>query len=136
MKFEGRARIATSLDVTPLIDVVFLLLVFFLLTSTYIRPAGIDLDIPVSGSAEAIEDESVVVSVDGAGALYVDGEPCAPDALVERLRGRLAAAAGTRVVLQAGRDARLETLLAVMDRIRASGAAELAIAAEPARESP
>ena len=62
MEFEGRARIRTQLDVTPLIDVVFLLLIFFLLTSTYITRESIELNLPSSDTAVARDDAPVVVT--------------------------------------------------------------------------
>ena len=64
MEFEGRARIRTQLDVTPLIDVVFLLLIFFLLTSTYITRESIELSLPASDTAVTREETPLIVALD------------------------------------------------------------------------
>jgi len=74
MGFERRRRASTILNLTPLIDIVFLLLVFFMLTSHFIEDQAIDVDLPKAKNGnEAIEREYVEVVVNSNGELLVDG---------------------------------------------------------------
>ncbi len=67
MEFEGRSRIHAHLDIAPLIDIVFLLLVFFMLTSTFMVPEAIELELPESSSASARETTPITVVLDRTG---------------------------------------------------------------------
>jgi biopolymer transport protein ExbD len=128
MEFEGRARIGTQLDVTPLIDVVFLLLIFFLLTSTYIAPEALELSLPTSGTASPSENLPVVVSVDRHERLRIGEREVTLEQLEAMLSTELLNRERKAVTLKADSTAQLQPLLDVIDRIRAAGAAELSLA--------
>ena len=73
MQFEGRRRISHVPNLTPLIDIVFLLLVFFMLTSHFVREDTIVVDLPVADSGESIEDdEQLEVVIDAQGRIIVN----------------------------------------------------------------
>jgi biopolymer transport protein ExbD len=131
MEFEGRARIRTQLDVTPLIDVVFLLLIFFLLTSTYITRESIELNLPSSDTAAAAEDAPVVVGLDRENRLYIGDETVSAAELEARLARSLSGRSRKAVTLKADRSVELQSLLDVIDRIRSAGATELSLATGP-----
>ena len=131
MEFEGRARIRTQLDVTPLIDVVFLLLIFFLLTSTYITRESIELSLPTSGTAVAREDLPVVVSLDREDRIRVGERVVTAAELEAVLAQSLSGRTRKAVSLKADRSAELQRLLEVIDRIRSAGAVELSLATSP-----
>jgi biopolymer transport protein ExbD len=131
MEFEGRARIRTQLDVTPLIDVVFLLLIFFLLTSTFITPEAIELSLPTSGTGTPSRTLPVVVSLDRYDELRVGERQVTLQQLEAVLSQSLSNRERKAVTLKADSTAELQRLLQVMDRIRAAGAAELSLATRP-----
>lgn len=136
MQFERRARIGTRLDIAPLVDVVFLLLLFFLLTSSYVVHGALDITLPASTTSEALADQALVVTVAADGSVRIEGEAIAADELAAAV-GRLLARRSTRsVVLQADAAARVQRLVTVLDALREAGAGELALTTVPGAPPP
>ena len=128
MGFERRRRASSVLNLTPLIDIVFLLLVFFMLTSHFIEDQAIDIDLPKAlKGTEAIEKEFVEVIVDSNGKLLVDGREVQLKFLEETLRGALHAPETRFVRLRGDHEARLGLAVSVIDAARAAGAESLDI---------
>ena len=128
MEFEGRARIHSHLDIAPLIDVVFLLLVFFMLTSTFLVPEAIELELPESASAGTTEVTPITVSLDGRGRLALNGEPVEPENLRPALAALLEQHPDSAITLKSDAHTELQPLLRVMDEIRAAGGASIGLA--------
>ncbi len=131
MEFEGRSRIRAHLDIAPLIDIVFLLLVFFMLTSTFLIPEAIELELPESGSAASAPVSSITVAIDARGEISLNGEPLPLEALRGALEPLIEAAPESPVILKGDARARLQPLLKVMDEIRAAGGEAVALATRP-----
>ena len=128
MGFERRRRASSVLNLTPLIDIGFLLLVFFMLTSHFIEDQAIDVDLPKAKNGnEAIEREYVEVVVNSNGELLVDGREVQLEHLEETLRGALHAPETRFVRLRGDHDARLGLAVSVIDAVRAAGAESLDI---------
>ncbi len=128
MGFERRRRASSVLNLTPLIDIVFLLLVFFMLTSHFIEDQAIDVDLPKAKNGnEAIEREYVEVVVNSNGELLVDGKEVQLEHLEETLRGALHAPETRFVRLRGDHEARLGLAVSVIDAARAAGAESLDI---------
>ncbi len=121
MKFHRRRKVETLFNIAPLVDCVFLLLIFFLLTSSFIEEAGIKIDLPESARAAAIEERGIIISLSEGGSLLVNGQPTT----IEELRAAVTAAAARtgkdRAVLRADREVRLGLLTKVMDAVKAAG---------------
>ena len=128
MEFEGRARIHSHLDIAPLIDIVFLLLVFFMLTSTFLVPEAIELELPESSNAEPVEATPVTVSLDDQGRLALNGEPIERERLRPALEALLKRDADAPVTLKSDARTELQELLEIMDEIRAAGGDSVALA--------
>lgn len=128
MEFEGRSRVHAHLDIAPLIDIVFLLLVFFMLTSTFLVPEAIELELPQSSSAELAEDTPVSIALNHLGELTLNGEPIALAALHSALKPLLAGDADKTVTVKSDAQVAVQELLAVMDEVRAAGGTNIAIA--------
>lgn len=131
MEFEGRRRIAAHLNVAPLVDVVFLLLIFFLLTSTYIAPQTIDLVLPTSASASATSQGPVTVVLDSNGMISVDDRRVSSDALQEAVAQALAAAETDAVTFKTDGGVSVQAMLDVLDRVRLGGGRELLLVTRP-----
>ena len=128
MGSERRRRNSAVLNLTPLIDIVFLLLVFFMLTSHFIEDQAIDIDLPkAKNGSEAIEKEFVEVIINPKGELLVDGRAVRPEHLEETLRGALHAPGARFVRLRGDHEARLGLAVSVIDAARAAGAESLDI---------
>ncbi len=128
MEFEGRARIHSHLDIAPLIDIVFLLLVFFMLTSTFMVPEAIELELPESNSATATQTTPIVVSLDQKGQLALNGERIELARLRAAIEPLLKQDAESPVTLKSDAHAEVQQLLKVMDEIRAAGGGNISLA--------
>jgi biopolymer transport protein ExbD len=125
-------EIVASINVTPLVDIVLVLLVIFMVTAKLIAQQGIPMDLPRAASASATQ-AVLTVSLDERGNVFTDGKPVSND---DELR-RIASEANRknpalRTVLQAAGNARHAKVLHVLDQLRESGVTRIAFAADPA----
>ena len=131
MNFSHARRADPAIDVTPMIDVVFQLVLFFMVTTTFVNTPGIQVDLPRSSAQQIIaEKEDVNIWMTLEGAIYVDDVPVT----FEQLNTRLAAVAkrdpNTLVIIKADTGVDHGRVVTVMDRARSLGLARLAIATE------
>ena len=126
MKFAPQASRSASgkIGMTPLIDVVFILLLFFMLTSTFADRRSMDLATPALSSAPDVADKVIVLDLTAEG-LRFNGEPLTLEAIDDTLHTRLAT--GDPVSLQVAPGIPLETSVSVMDALKASGARSIAL---------
>ncbi|MDF1800369.1 MAG: biopolymer transporter ExbD [Planctomycetota bacterium] len=118
------------LNLTPMIDVVFLLLVFFMVTTTFMdEEQQIDVELPAAESAgEQVEQpDSITLTVDEAGIVFLEGEAIGKDELLGVLRGAAQHDAETPVTIRGHRGARHEAIVSVMDACGLAGLSNLAI---------
>jgi biopolymer transport protein ExbD len=132
VNFSGATRRGENLiDVTPLIDIIFQLVLFFMVSTTFISSPGIEVDLPRSSSETILQDDNdIEIWVTRDGAVRVDEE--AVD--WSGLRARIAAAQKknprTLVIVKADKDVGHGRVVAVMDLARSLGLTRLAIATE------
>ncbi|MFQ5589407.1 MAG: ExbD/TolR family protein [Nitrospiria bacterium] len=127
MVFEGRSRIRAQLDMAPLIDVVFLLLVFFMLTSTFLVPEAIDLTLPESKSAQQTDLPPITLTVDQMGNLTLNGDAIQLSAVRAALVPLLEADGGRAVAVKSDARTAVQQLIMVMDEVRAAGGSNIAL---------
>ena len=133
---EERSRSRrTRLDMSPLIDVVFLLLIFFAVSTTFLEQAGLGLELPESTSAAADTVTAAVVEVDSLGEIRFRGEIVDPVTL-EQAVAALDEADRDRITVRADRRVEYGTLVRVLDALRKGGASGLSLPMVPARQSP
>jgi len=123
------------LDIAPLIDVVLLLLIFFMLTSSFITPAGLRVDLPESSVTEPQEKDNLVVGVSEEGELYLDDELISWENFRERLASNQFYGQDRILILKADKETRHGMVVRVMSLARELGWKRMAIAADPALES-
>lgn len=119
-----------EIDLTPMLDVVFIMLIFFIVTATFVKESGIDVNRPQAATAVVKEKANILVAIDAHNKIWinrreVDIRSVRPN--IERLHAENPK--GT-VVIQADRDSRNEVLVQVMDASRLAGVYEIALAAE------
>lgn len=120
----------SSIDMTPMLDIVFIMLIFFVVTTSFVKETGIDIQRPSAQTAERQERGNILVAIDEVGAIWIDRrriELGAVRANVERLRAEYP---GGSVVVQADANSRSGLMVAVMDQIRLAGVENIAIAAQ------
>ncbi len=129
MDFEGRSRIHAHLDIAPLIDIVFLLLVFFMLTSTFMVPEAIELELPESSSATVTEVTPIIVALNASGQLALNGETLQLERLRAAIEPLIKEDTDVAITLKSDAHTEVQQLLKVMDEIRAAGGENVALAA-------
>ena len=130
----ARRRPPLVLELTPLIDVVFLLLIFFMVSTTFVNePAGLQVELPRSENRDVIpEGTDVSVHLSADGRVFVEEEPVAGDQLRERLAAVALDDPNTMVVLRADESLAHGRVVQVMDLARDLGLRNFAIATESA----
>jgi len=123
-------RGATTVELTPLIDVVFLLLIFFMVSTTFKRESVLAVELPdVQGVPRELAAAEITVRVDAAGTVAVNDE-LLPDGEVGTVADALKSEAGTRVVVAADAAARHDAVVRVLDAAGRSGLTEVRIVTE------
>lgn len=120
----------SSVDITPMLDVVFIMLIFFIVTATFIKESGIDVDKPEAATAMVQEKASILVAIDANDQVWINRRQVdirSVRSIIERLHAENPK--GT-VVIQADRESRNNTLVQVMDASRRAGVYDIALAAE------
>ena len=127
-----RRRLPLVLDLTPLIDVVFLLLLFFMVTTTFVNDArGVRVDLPRSSSTDAIpEGKDLTLVLEQDGTVSVDGVALSAAQIAAELRKAALLDPNTLVVLRADAGLAHGRVVQVMDLAREIGLTSFAIATE------
>ncbi len=116
MRIKRIARKRNRIGLTPLIDVVFLLLVFFMLSSTFLRYTGVDLTGGQSGIASKADVKNlVIVRVKGGSNIDVNGKPVALEQLKSELAS-LASGEGIKVAIKPMEDAKVQEVVEVLEK--------------------
>ena len=118
----------THIDVTSLIDVLFVLLLFFLVTATFVKESGITVRRPASASAEAVSTGVMRISIAGSGAIYYAGKPLDLTELTTQVRQYMTENPAAGVIVIADESVPAGRLVGVMDAARLAGARDVAIA--------
>ncbi len=118
------------LDISPLIDVVFLLLIFFMVSTTFRDEAGLPLNLPSSVSRGIKKTDNVVVTISKKGDIYVGKVLTATDKLTGEIKKQIAQAKKKEVIIKADKSARYELVYRVMDASRQAGVKSLSVAGE------
>lgn len=123
-----RSRASLALDLTPMVDVVFLLIIFFMVSTTFITlESGLPIDLPQAQTAQVQSSELPTVSITGDEGIFVQGNAVSLEQLQTALQP-LIASGQTVVVLRADQSVRHGLSVQVMDEIRQAGAQRIAIA--------
>jgi len=118
-----------TIDLTPMVDVVFLLIIFFMLTTTFITvESGLPVDLPEAQTSVASPSMLPTVTINTLGEIFFGGIQVSETELGGLLRAELAASGQTTVVLRADRDVLHGQAVRIMDIIRQAGAERIAIA--------
>lgn len=119
-----------TIDMTPMLDVVFIMLIFFIVTASFVKEAGIDVNRPDAATAVKKDRANILVAISDTGEIWINKrriDARAVQANIERLHAENPQ--GT-VVIQADKKATTEVLIKVMDSARAAGVYDVSIAAQ------
>ena len=119
-----------EVNIAPLIDMVFILLIFFMVSTTFVRDMNLDLERPGASSAELADARALRVQVDSRGNVYVDGDPVKAWMLETRVRDYLSQRRYTNVLVVADRRVDTGSLVEVVDQCRLAGAEHVGVSVE------
>ncbi|MEX0965003.1 MAG: biopolymer transporter ExbD [Pseudohongiellaceae bacterium] len=121
---------AGEIDLTPMLDVVFILLIFFIVTSVFVTEAGIEVTKPEASTSEGKKGDLILIAVGSAGDIWIDGEQVDPRFIRSRFELRLADAPNSAVVIQADADASNEQVMLILEAAREANILDVSISAE------
>ena len=131
MQFEGRRRSSQVPNLAPLIDIVFLLLVFFMLTSHFVQEQTLNIDLPMADSGEVMtEDGQLEVVLDAEGRFLIDNQVVESNNLEGALTQHLKERKDPLVRIRGDRGAPLGLAVTVLDAARKAGASGVDIVIE------
>ncbi len=125
-----REQEEADLDITPMLDVVFIMLIFFIVTASFVKEAGIDVNRPDASTAEVKEKGNILVAITDSNQVWIDRRQVdvrSVRANIERLRAENPEGS---VVIQADKNSKNGLLVEVMDAARLAGVYNVSIAAE------
>jgi len=127
MKFKRRVLLEKGLlDIAPLIDVIFLLLIFFMLTSSFIFQPGIKINLPKALTSEVIQKENLIIIITEGNALYINERSVGAEELSSRLK--IAARQSRPILIKADRRVALGKVVEIWDLCRREGIQKINIA--------
>lgn len=119
----------SAIDITPMLDVVFIMLIFFIVTATFVKEAGIDVNRPDAPTAVKQEKANILIAIDANNEIWIDRRNIDVRAVRPNIERLHAENPQGSVVIQADKESKTNTLIKVMDASRAAGVFNVAIAA-------
>ena len=127
----GDEDIISGINVTPLVDITLVLLIIFMVTTTYIVNPSIKVDLPKAATAGETTPSTVSVVVTSEGGLYLNGRPTDEKALDGEVRSRVADMPDLQVIIAADAMARHGQVIHIVDLVKAAGVTRFAINTQP-----
>lgn len=122
----------SEIDLTPMLDVVFIMLIFFIVTASFVKESGFDVNRPPQSEQPPKNNEikNILINVAADGQLYVNRRPVDAGALTANIKRLHAESPKGSVVIQADEDSKNERLITVMDAARKAGVYNVSIASD------
>jgi len=127
---KKRTRLQVQLPLTPLIDIVFLLLIYFLLTTNFLVEEGIKIKLPQAKAAAPQTEKEIAVYVNRQGRAFLGNEEVSLAMLFDKLKEMVGDQENKLVIIRADRAVILNKAVKVMDVAKAAGAGRLCLATE------
>jgi len=121
----------SDINLAPLLDIVFIMLIFFVVTTSFVKESGIEVNRPTAQTAERREHSNILIAIAPNGEIWIDKRAVdirSLRAVVERM---MAENPEGSVIVQGDREAQIGLLVEVMDQVRKGGVSNVSIAATP-----
>ncbi len=130
MRYRESKETVQDLNISPLIDMVFILLIFFMVSTTFVKDMKLDLDRPSASSATTASTKAIRLYIDNAGEVYMDGESIRVWVIQSRLRDLLKTKTQKSVLVVTDENVPSGKLVEVVDQARLAGATDVGVATE------
>lgn len=134
MEFEPERKPIIAFSAIGLTDIVLLLLIFFLLSSTFILQPGIKVELPEAQVVETVERQTLTVTIPISGGVYLNDEPVSLAELPARLQQELAGDVDKDIILRADEDIPFKRAVEIMDIAKRVGAGRFLVATRTSEE--
>ena len=131
---NGRERAMADINITPLVDVVLVLLIIFMLTAPIIE-SGIDVNVPKTRTVKQITEERVMVSVDKAQRIYLGNDAVNIHQLPDLLRAKVRDPSRQSIYLRADAEVPFGVFATVMDAVKQAGITNVSIVTQPLEQN-
>jgi biopolymer transport protein ExbD len=125
-----RSERREDIDISPLIDMVFILLIFFMVTTTFVKDMKVDIERPGAASAQSASTKALRIHIDSSSNIFIDGSPVRPWMVQSRVREFLESSGSEQVLVVTDRRVPAERLVEVVDQCRLAGANDVGVATE------
>lgn len=130
MRYRNNREEEATVDISPLIDMVFILLIFFMVTTTFVKDMKLELDRPGAASATPASTKSIRVFIDKYGDIYVDNQQVRIYSLQSKLRDMLRLSTDKSILVVTDETVAAKLVLEVVDQTRLAGATDVGVATE------
>lgn len=120
----------TELDMTPMLDVVFILLIFFIVTTSFVKEAGVTINQPSAETTTTSEKSNIHIAVTEDGSLWIDKRQVELGAVKATIKKFKSENPDMAVIIQADESSRTGLVVKVMDQVRLAGVYSVSIAAQ------
>lgn len=124
----------SGIDMTPMLDIVFIMLIFFIVTTSFVKESGIEINRPSAQTGETKEHGNIIISIRANGEIWIDKRAVDARAVRANVARLHAENPLGSVVIAADREARTHVLVTVMDQVRLAGITNASIATEDNRQ--
>ena len=128
--FQAAQQEEAEINLTPMLDVVFIMLIFFIVTASFVKESGLDVNRPDAPTAVKKENANILVAIGSNNEIWINRRRIDPRALRPNIERLHAENPEGSVVIQADKKAFHETVVTVMDAARQAGVYNVSIAAE------
>ena len=118
-----------QIDLTPMLDVVFIMLIFFIVTTSFVKETGIDINRPSASTAEKKSKGNILIAIKSNGEIWMDQRHIDIRAVRANIQRMKAKFPQSSVIIQSDKESKTGTLVRVMDQIRLAGVKNISIAA-------
>ena len=131
MRRIQREQEEPQVDLTPMLDVVFIMLIFFIVTTSFVRETGIDINRPMAATAEKQAKGIILIAIKPNGEIWMDRKQIEIGSIRSHVQSFKAKYPQSSVIIQSDEKSTTGTLVRVMDQIRLAGVQNISIAATP-----
>lgn len=128
MRYREKKDSVQDINISPLIDMVFILLIFFMVSTTFVKDMKLDLDRPAASSSSTASTKAIRLYIDSTGDTFLDGEPVRIWVIQSRLRDMLRTTTGKSVLVVTDDGVPAGRLVEVVDQARLAGAQDVGVA--------
>jgi len=126
---HNKIKEETEINLTPMLDVVFIMLIFFIVTTSFVKEAGIQVNRPSAATSEQKAAANIIVAIRKNNEIWIDKRIVDIRAVRANIEKLKSINSQNSIVIQSDKESKTDTLIKVMDQIRLAGINEISISA-------